>query len=410
MAVLIGRKTEVYVGKRSHFSTIPKWVYVGKWGECSRQCSKHLEIVLWIALTFVLGSSPVLGKGVEITYAKNFSIEYFETHKIVTVRNMWRGSGNLTFNYALVPRTAAVPDLPSGMRIIRTPVQRMSILETVYLGHIKSLDLYGELVGLANVSLAYDQMALEQVKGGYTKEIQEGSSLNIETLLMLKSDLVLTSAMGNPQFDTHPQLERAKQPVVITAGYMEVHPLGRSEWLKFTAVFFDKEEKASRIFDKIAKRYNELSHVASIAGQRPTVLSNAPHGGTWHVPGGRSYTARTFEDAGGDYLFSDDSSIGGLPKEFESVYHRAAEVDFWLHPGVHRDLEGLKSQDSRFARFRAFEIGNVYNNTLRSNGIGGNDIWEHGVLHPEWVLEDLIAIFHPELMPNHSFRFYEKLK
>ena len=407
--VLIGRKTELHVSKRSHFFTIPKWVCVGKGGECSRQCSTHLEIVLWIALTCVLGSSPVLGGPVKLTYAKNFSVEYFETHKIVTVRNMWRGSENLTFNYALVPRTAAVPDLPSGMRIIRTPVQRMSILETVYLGHIKSLDLYDELVGLANVSLAHDPMALEQVKSGYTNKIQEGSSLNIETLLMLKSDLVLTSAMGNPQFDAHPQLERAKQPVVITAGYMEEHPLGRSEWLKFTAVFFDKEEEASRIFDKIAKRYNELSHIASSAGSHPTVLANAPYGGTWHVPGGRSYIARTIEDAGGDYLFSDDSSSGGLPKDFESVYHRAAEVDFWLNPGVHRDLEGLRSQDSRFARFKAFEIGNVYNNTLRSNGIGGNDIWERGVLHPEWVLEDLIAIFHPELIPNHSFRFYEKL-
>ena len=147
MAVLTGRKTEVHVSKRSHFSTIPKWVCVGKGGECSRQCSTHLEIVLWIALTCVLGSSPVLGKAVEITYAKNFSIEYFETHKIVTVRNMWRGSANLTFNYALVPRTAAVPDLLSGMRIIRTPVQRMSILETVYLGHIKSLDLMTNWLG-----------------------------------------------------------------------------------------------------------------------------------------------------------------------------------------------------------------------------------------------------------------------
>ena len=76
---------------------------------------------------------------------------------------------------------------------------------------------------------------------------------------------------------------------------------------------------------------------------------------------------------------------------------------------MHRDLEGLRSQDGRFARFRAFEIGNVYNNTLRSNGIGGNDIWECGVLHPELVLEDLIAIFHPEIILDHSYHFYEKL-
>ncbi len=400
---------EPYVSNRSHsLSTLNRGSIV-KVRDCSRHCRTNLEVVLWIVLTCALGNFTALGRPVALTYAKNFSVEYFETHKIVTVRNMWRGSANLSFTYALVPRTAALPDLPTGMRIIRTPVQKMSILETVYLGHIKSLDLYDELVGLANVSFAHDVVALEQVKNGYTKKIQEGSSLNIETLLMLKSDLVLTSAMGNPQFDVHPQLERAKQPVVITAGYMEEHPLGRSEWLKFTAVFFDKEEEASRIFDKIAKRYNELSHMVSSAGERPTVLANAPYGGTWHVPGGRSYTARAIEDAGGDYLFSDDSSSGGLPKDFESVYHRAAEVDFWLHPGVHRDLDGLRSQDGRFARFRAFDVGNVYNNTLRSNGFGGNDIWERGVLHPELVLEDLIAIFHPDLIPNHSFHFYEKL-
>lgn len=108
-------------------------------------------------------------------------------------------------------------------------------------------------------------------------------------------------------------------------------------------------------------------------------------------------------------MFSDDLSSGGLPKDFESVYYRAANVDFWLHPGPHRDLDGLKSQDSRFTRFKAFATSNVYNNTRRSNGTGGNDIWERGVLHPEEVLEDLIAIFHPELIPGHSFHFYEKL-
>lgn len=152
------------MSKRSHCLNILNWFRMGKGGECFRHRQTRLKSVLWIALTCVLGSSTVLGKRVELAYAKNFSVEYFETHKIVTVRNMWRGSANLTFTYALVPRTTALPDLPVGMRIIRTPVQRMSILETVYLGHIEALDLYDELVGLANVSLAHDPIAMEQVK------------------------------------------------------------------------------------------------------------------------------------------------------------------------------------------------------------------------------------------------------
>lgn len=366
-----------------------------------------LYSILWVC---VAETSTARGEPADLAYANNFDIEYYDTHKIVTVRNMWRGSENLTFTYALVPRVGVVPKLPEGVPIIRIPIQRMSILETVFLGHVQSLGLYRELVGLASVNFAYDPIALEQVKSGYTKKIQEGSSLDVETLLLLKSDLILTSAMGNPQFDSHPQLERANQPVVITAGYMEEHPLGRSEWLKFTAAFFDKEEEAARVFGQIAERYHELGRMASKVTSRPTVLANAPYGGTWHVPGGQSYTARAIEDAGGDYLFSDDSSSGGLPKDFESVYHRAAKVDFWLHPGPHRDLVGLRSQDSRFTGFKAFATGSVYNNTLRSNGTGGNDIWERGVLHPEEVLEDLIAIFHPELIPDHSFHFYEKLR
>ncbi|MBT3480391.1 MAG: ABC transporter substrate-binding protein [Opitutales bacterium] len=344
-----------------------------------------------------------------VLYANNFSIEKYDTHTLLTVRNPWRGAENLSFEYALVSKKSPVPDLPVEVQVVRTPVERMSVLETVYLGHVQALNLYDQLAGMPHLNYTNDQRALRQVENGYTKEIQTGNSLNIESLLMLKSDLIFTSAMGNPQIDAHPQLQRAKQPVVVTAGYMEEHPLGRSEWIKFTAVFFDKENEATEIFDRISSEYNRLANMVKRTGNRPTVVANAPFGGVWYVAGGRSYMAQAIADAGGDYVFSDDRSFGGVPKDFESVYFRAGSADFWLNPGPSRSLSSLLELDERFNRFKAFGKGGVFNNTLRVNAYGGNDIWERGTLHPEEVLADLIAIMHPKLLPKHEFVYYERL-
>ncbi len=357
-----------------------------------------------------LAANLVYGERTSVSYAENFSIEHFDTHKLLTVRNMWRGSNDQAFVYALVPKGVEVPKLPEEAQLIRTPVDRVSIFETVYLGHFQALDLYERLVGLAHFNLTSDVKARAQVENGYTKRIQTGSSVDIETLMLLRSDVVFTSAMGDPQFDVHPQLLRGKQPVVVTAGYMEAHPLGRSEWIKFTAAFFDKEDEAAVIFDRIARRYLELAKLAKTAGSRPIVFANAPFGGVWHVPGGQSYTARAIADAGGEYIFSDDRSMGGVPKDFESVYFKAADADIWIHPGTPRTLAGMLSMDERFSRFKAFGEGAIYNNTRQIRQGGGNEIWERGVLHPEETLADLIAIFHPELLPDHSLVYYEQLK
>ena len=347
---------------------------------------------------------------VSLSYAENFSIEKRDAYTLVTVRNPWRGAGRLQFRYALAPRGREAPDLPSDVQLIRAPLERLSLMETVYLSHLNALDAYESLVGLAHPELASDAETRRRIESGDTKPIPAKGVLDVESLILLRSDAIFTSAMGNPQFDVHPQLERANQPVVVTAEYMEEHPLGRSEWLKFTAAFFGKEAEADAIFETIENRYLELKALARGLQHRPTVLANAPFGGVWHVPGGRSFTAKAIADAGGRYVFSDDESSGGVPKDFESVYFRAAEAEVWLHPGTARSLSQLLEMDPRFARFAALAKGEVYNNTRLWGPGGRNAIWERGILHPEETLADLIAILHPSLIPNHSFVYYEQLK
>ena len=45
-----------------------------------------------------------------------------------------------------------------------------------------------------------------------------------------------------------------------------------------------------------------------------------------------------------------------------------------------------------------------------ANANGGNDYYESAVAQPDAVLADLIAIFHPALLPDHEFVYYQRLQ
>jgi iron complex transport system substrate-binding protein len=270
--------------------------------------------------------------------------------------------------------------------------------------------MYDQLIGVANPELSNDPKIKELVRGGKVTAVQSGAGLDLESILLLKPDLILSFSIGESSYDIHPKLERAKLPVVLTSGYMESDPLARSEWIKVIASFVNKEEKANEVFSGIAERYEALRELTKSITVRPEVFSNAPFSGVWHLPGGQSYNARAFADAGANYLWADNKSSGGVPFDFEVILMKAANADVWINPGSYESRSALLGHDERFTGFRAFREGHVYNNIKRVNEHGGNDMWERGINHPDEVLADLIKIFHPELLPNHEFIYYEQLK
>ena len=71
-------------------------------------------------------------------------------------------------------------------------------------------------------------------------------------------------------------------------------------------------------------------------------------------------------------------------------------------------LNELKSLDERYADFKPFKSGKVYNYNARSNGTGGNEYFELGYLRPDVLLRDLIKIRDPGLIDNELY-FYKKI-
>ncbi len=359
------------------------------------------------------GQADLFPGKARIRYAKGFTIEYHNTYKKIQVLSPWRDA-QVTFTYLLVPHGQTPPTAPPEAVVVEVPVRRAALTSTSSVPFFPMLQIEQALVGFSGCTRVTTPKVVEMIQQGQVTEIGCGSNgmdreLNMEQLFALQPDIVITHGTGIPQFDKHPKLIEAGFRTVIEASHMESTPLGRTEWIKFVAAFFNKEAEAGRLFDEIALRYEELAEKMRAVTERPTVLYGMVYRDLWYVAGGRSYHAKFMADAGADYLWSDDTSTGVMPIGMETVFDRARDAAFWLNPGACSSLEELSGADDRYGAFRAFRTGQVYNNNAKIGPGGGNDFWETGMARPDLVLADLISIFHPDRLPSHQRIWYRQL-
>jgi iron complex transport system substrate-binding protein len=345
----------------------------------------------------------------EINYAEGFEVEYFNHYKVITVLQPWRDS-DVTFTYVLVQCGTPTPEGFDDAAIIEVPVNTVVSMSTTYVPHFAELNLLDHVAGVDEYDFIYNPDVRAMIDAGELVEVGGGSAVNVELVLDLDPDLIVTYGLGSPDYDAHLVLLDAGLNVALNSDYMETSPLGRAEWIKFTAMFFNREADANAFFDGVATRYNELLAQVGEIEDRPTVLVNGIYSDTWFVAGGGSYTAQLIEDAGGAYLWSDDESTGGLPLSFEAVLERGQDADYWINPNFWFSLADGLAEDERYAEFEAFQNGGVYNNNARMNEFGGNDYLESGVVNPDLLLADLVAIFHPELLPEHELFYYQHME
>ena len=346
---------------------------------------------------------------IKITHATGFAVEYHKHYKIVTIKNPWQNA-NTGFQYILVQCGTPTPKGFNQAQVITVPINSIVSLSTTHLPHLAKLGVVDKLIGISNTKQVNTPDVVERIKAGNIAQVGENSNVDIEKLLELNPDLVTTFGTGNSQTDSYAKLTEAGLKVGINSEYMEDTPLGRSEWLKFTALFFNKDEQAEKIFSEIANKYERVAQKAKAVKNRPTIFVGFNFKGTWYMPGGKSYVAKYLSDAGANYLWSDDKSSGSLPLSFEVVLERAANADYWLNFSQSwRKLKDLVAEDNRYADFKAVKAGNLYNNNARLNESGGNDYWEGGINNPDIVLADLIKIFYPKILFNHQLFYYRKL-
>lgn len=373
----------------------------------------------------VTNSTPAIGKEcvtdydletdyfpdkINFSYSKGVTVDYHKHYKIVTVQNPWRDA-DVQFQYVLVQCGTPVPMGFDEAQIIQVPANTIVTLSTTHLPHLEKLKLLNTLIGVNEFKRINTAGVVEMTKQGKLVEVGSDANFNVELVLDLNPDLVMTYGSGNPEFDSYPKLLEAGLNVAINAEYMENTPLGRAEWLKFTALFFNREKVAEEVFGEIARKYEAIAAKTRKIQDRPTVLLGYNFNGIWYVPGGNSYVAQYLKDAGADYLWAKNDSTASLPLDFEVVLDRAIDADYWLNLNpdwVKRSQ--ILSADPRYGEFSAVNSGRVFSNNARLNQNGGNDYWESGIVNPHLVLSDLIEIMHPDVLSEHELIYYRKLE
>ena len=348
--------------------------------------------------------------GYETEYAVTFDIRKHEGFHLVEITKPWQNSGNEKFSYVLAGHGKSVPDTLSHLDIIRTPVESVICFSTTHIGFISALQKTESIKGVSGKDFCCDTDVRRNIEEGLVYDVGYPPAINYETILKINPDVVFLYGLESSVTGIIKRLSAAGISSLIVSDYLETHPLGKAEWIKFFASLFELEDRGDSIFNKVAENYNALINIAGTAQNKPKVLTGLPWKETWFMAGGRSFTARFIEDAGGDYLYKENPSDEFIPLSLESVYNTSANADIWINCGTAVSLNDLLSRDKRFNIVRAIQQGRVYNNNARMNNTGGNDFWESGTVRADIILKDLISIFHPGIIGDHELVYYRRME
>ena len=369
---------------------------------------KFYSLVILLLSPFLFAQEGALVRVVpHVDYAQCFHIREFSGFPVLDVLNP-NQRDKLDASYILIPRAIKVSSEFNDYQIIRTPVNRYVTLSTTHVFPLKVIGVLDKMVGIARSQDVSDQEIQKRLKRGEIKEVGLFQKATVETIVELAPDLVFVYGSGAPGEDLD-SFRRMNIPTVLVSEFLESTPLGYAEWIKFFGVIFDQNPLAANHFSVVESEYKRLSNAASKLNDRPTVFANIPYGGTWFMPGGKSYLARILTDAGASYPWLDEPSAGSLKLSFESVIEKAVQADYWINPGNYLSLDSLKKADPRFQIFHAFTSGKVFNMNRKLLQKKPDDYFAMALSNPHMLLRDLIHIFHPSLLPRHELEWYHQL-
>ncbi|MCD8182577.1 MAG: ABC transporter substrate-binding protein [Bacteroides sp.] len=349
-------------------------------------------------------SASEQGDTIALRYADNLTLVDYPDYTVTTLRNPWDTLKTL-HTYILVPASKPVPaHLPKGT-IVRTPLSRAVIYSSVHCGLVGRLGAFGSIGGVCDLKYIKLPAVQEGIAKGTIADCGDGMNPDMEKIIDLHPDAILLSPFENS--GGYGRVEKLDIPIIECADYMETSALGRAEWMRFYGLLFGAVSQADSLFAEVDSCYQQLKMRASLSSVSLSVISELKNGSAWYVPGGRSTIGRLYSDACGQYVFADDQHSGSVPLAFETVFDKGGEADVWIIKyNRSRDMTyaDLKADYIGYTGFKAFKTRNIYGcNTANV------PFYEETPFRPDYLLSDLIQIFHPEIGDLGGLRYFCKL-
>lgn len=378
---------------------------------------KHLFPKFIFIVSFFLLTGCKKNKNTEITtskipknsieYASGLSIVKHEGYSVVTVSNPWPNASK-NFVYVLKEKEAKIPDSLQSYSTINIPLTSVVVTSTTNIPFLEMLDVENKLTGFPHTDYISSEKTRVLIDKGSVKNVGQNEKLNIEQLIELSPDLIVTFGVdnNNPMLDN---LKKSGLNVLIQADWMEQSPLGKAEWIKLYGALFGKEDQAKELFDKIVTSYNQAKKLVAEKPAVSTVLYGSMYEDVWYVAKGNSWVAQFMKDAQANYLWSDLEGTGSKGLSFEKVLDKAKNANFWIATGSVKSLDEFAKMNPHYNEFDAFKNKTVYTFEGKLGATGGTIYYETSPSRPDLVLKDYIKIFHPDLLPSYEFTFATKL-
>ncbi|KAJ2664009.1 hypothetical protein IWW48_001021 [Coemansia sp. RSA 1200] len=331
----------------------------------------------------------------EVKHATLFGIEYKNTYKVLS-------SSAAKGTYVLYQCGSEKPNVAGAAAYIPVPVSKSASWSTSANVFLQALGVQNTLRNLGtapSVVSACLQKLLEDVIAPFN-EANETATDSQE----LANDVVFNMPGG----------EDDPANTVLTAEYMESSALGRSEWLKFFAAFFNAEERANDLFEQIEANYDCLASKAAAEYNdiRPVVAWTSYAAPTeynnntayWQISYA-DYKYDVVRDAGARML----NTTGPQATMFDSAaafLDALEDADILIDESfVSYSYDDLMSKygvsdSSAASKYSWAAAARVFRPDRLQSAAGGLAWFESPLVFADALLQDLVGVAHPKFIAD----------
>lgn len=311
----------------------------------------------------------------------------------------------------LKPRNTKIqlPKEFSEAYIIEVPLQTAAANDDGQIMRLSALNLKENIVamgggGIYNLELRkrWEQKRIASI--GYSFH----SPPQPEILLQSKPDITFLYTYDHQRLSALERIRQLGIRAVPCYNWAEKSVLGNAEWIKFISLFFNKEKQANDFFGQVEAKWKILQNrIPSDKTVKAFWLYFPSDVGDWRAHR-NDFMSAYLEAAGAINVLKDASSEGIDGMNNEQLLGLAKDADYWV-------INSTSDKDwppaSFLSEFKAYRTGQVYHYQKRTRyEHDAYDWYETPEIHPDMVLEDLVSIFYPDLLPDHELRFFEKVK
>jgi iron complex transport system substrate-binding protein len=359
---------------------------------------KFLVMILVFTLLLGVAGCKTTEKGTTanagVTYATGFKIESLAG----SVQKLTDGENQA---FLLVPQGKKAPAGYENLATIAVPAKRVVILSVTFGALMRPLGVLDSLVGSGTVeSELYISELKQRYTSGQIKYVGGGAmgAPDFEAIQLLKPDVVFVSTGYPDAVKYYNELKGMGLNTVVVNDYLETDPLGRLEWIKLFGAVYGKDKEAESYFAGVEKKIKDIQAKVMVSSSLPSVLWTSIFMGTAYVSGGESYVAKWIKMTGGLYLFSDLKGSGASSISLEELYVRGKTADVFIYASTPPYINSVKEvidNGSVLADMPVVKRGTIY----------CFQPWFYQIADkPDEILQDLAAIFHPDLFPGYQIK------